>query len=465
MSTNAAVDVTQRVYRTTNPTTGEILHEWAQMSDDESSGLLRSAHDAFLEWRHVPVADRVTKFTHMADLIDSHTDALARQVTTEMGKPLAHSVAETGRAASIFRYYAEHGEALLADEALDVPGFARGVLRREPMGVVVGIAPWNGPMYQAMRVAAPNLMLGNSVILKPAEITAGSTLMLDELFAEAGFPSGVYQTGLLTTDQISALIADQRVRAVTLTGSDRAGSAVGEQAGHHIKPVVLELGGSDAFIVLDSADPAAAARLAAESRMWVGGQVCVSPKRVIVTDKNADRFIEEYAVHFNKQTLGDPLSPETTVGPLSSQEAADQLQGQLQDAIDKGATVVVPGGRVDGPGSFFAPAVITDLTPEMRLYTEEAFGPVGIVYRVTDADEAVSLANSSKYGLGGTVMGSTTEAEEVARRLDTGSVGINAWLGAPIEIPFGGTKASGFGRELGRSGMDQFANLKVYGIA
>jgi succinate-semialdehyde dehydrogenase/glutarate-semialdehyde dehydrogenase len=401
----------------------------------------------------------------MADVIDSHTDALARQVTTEMGKPLAQAVREVGRASSMFRYYAQHGVALLADETIEVPGFERAILRREPVGVVVGIEPWNGPMYQAMRATAPNLMLGNSVMLKPAEITAGSTLMFDELFAEAGFPAGIYQTSLLTTDQVSALIADRRVRAVTLTGSNKAGSVVAAQAGHHIKPIVLELGGSDAFIVLDSADPIAAARLAAACRIMLGGQVCVSPKRVIVTEKNADAFIEEYAAQFSAQKVGDPLDPETTVGPLSTPAAVDLLHSQLQDAIDHGATVVVPGGRIDGPGSYFAPAVITDITPRMRVYSEEAFGPLGMVYRVSTAAEAIELANSSQYGLGATVIGETAEAEEIARHLDTGSVGVNDWFGAPIEAPFGGTKASGFGRELGRTGMDQFANLKMYGIA
>lgn len=309
-------------------------------------------------------------------------------------------------------------------------------------------------------------MLGNTVLLKPSEITPGSTLLLDEVFREAGFPEHVYQTVLISTDQASDYIADTRVRAVTLTGSDRAGSAVGEQASRHIKPVVLELGGSDAYLVLDKADVDKAATHLAFCRLFIGGQVCASPKRAIVTEAVADRFIPAFVEAFGNQTIGGPLDPETTVGPLSSSVAADGLQAQLQDAIDKGATVLLEGGRVDGPGAFFAPAVLTDVTPEMRLYHEEAFGPLSVIYRVPDTEAAIELANSSAYGLGGTVFSEDVEeATEVARRLDTGAVGINGWLAAPTSIPFGGTKRSGVGRELGPVAMDAFANLKTYGTA
>jgi succinate-semialdehyde dehydrogenase/glutarate-semialdehyde dehydrogenase len=309
-------------------------------------------------------------------------------------------------------------------------------------------------------------MLGNTIAVRPSEVSAGSTRFLDHLFDEAGFPPHVYQTALLSTAQVSSAIADDRVRAITLTGSERAGTAVGEQAGRHVKPVVLELGGSDAFIVLDSADVSKAAQTAASCRLVIGGQVCCSPKRVILTEAVADAFIAEYVATFTAQKVGDPFDAETTIGPLATPVAADALQEQMQDALDKGAQVLVPGGRVDGPGAFFRPAVITGVTPDMRLFTEEAFGPLGVVYRVPDADAAVALANESAFGLGGTVFGEDAEeARRVAEALDTGMVGINEFLGAPIEIPFGGTKRSGVGRELGRSGMDQFANVKTYGIA
>jgi succinate-semialdehyde dehydrogenase/glutarate-semialdehyde dehydrogenase len=465
MTSQAVVDPATRRYRTVNPATGEVVREFATRTDAEAGALLARAHEAYLSWRETPVAERVRLFLRFADLLDKKADELAHLTTLEMGKPLAQSLGEAREIGAMYRYYAENGPELLADTHVQVPGFARVVTRREPVGVVLGIEPWNGPLYQAMRATAPNLMLGNTLLLKPSEVCPGSTLRFDELFAEAGFPADVYQTALVSTAQVSAYIADPLVRAVTLTGSDRAGSAIGEQAGRHIKPVVLELGGSDAFIVLESADVARAAGTAVTCRLLIAGQICLSPKRIIVTEAVADEFIARFTEEFSAQQLGDPFDPGTTVGPLSSVLAAELLQAQYQDAVDKGVTVLVPGGRVDGPGAFFRPAVITGITPAMRVYAEEAFGPLAMIYRVPDADAAVELANNSTYGLGGTVFGQTDEALQVARRLDTGGCGINGFLAAPIGIPFGGTKRSGVGRELGPSGMDPFANIKTYGIA
>ena len=466
MTIQAAVDPAARTYRTVNPATGEVLHEFAPLDDSEVVASIERAHDAYLAWRRTPLSERIALFRRMASLVEERGDELARLATVEMGKLLAISKGEVSTVAAIFRYYADNAPELLADEEVAVPGFSRAFIRREPVGVVLGIEPWNVPLYQAMRATIPNLMLGNTVLLKPSEISAGSTLALDGLFSEAGFPPSVYQTVLLSTAQASTVIADERVRAVTLTGSDRAGSAVAEQAGRHIKPVVLELGGSDAFVVLDSADVAQAAGYAAAYRLAISGQVCISPKRIIVTEKVADEFTAQFTAAFAAQKLGDPLDPETTVGPLSSAAAVELLEAQYQDAIDKGATVLVAGGRVNGPGAFFKPAVLTGITPDMRIYSEEAFGPLGMLYRVPDAEAAIELANDTKYGLSGTVFGrDLREAQRVASAIDTGGVGINGYLGAPIEIPFGGTKASGFGRELGRSGMDQFANIKTYGVA
>lgn len=464
MPAPVVIDPATRVYRTTNPATGEVIREFAPLVDSEAEALLTRAHLAFGSWRTTTPAHRSKLFATFADLVESNTDQLAELVTIEMGKPLAEAKDETRTAAEMFRYYAERGEELLADEKVDVPGFSQAVIRRESLGVVVGIEPWNGPLYMAMRVAAPNLMLGNTVLLKPAEICAASTMFFDHLFVEAGFPAGVFQTALVSAAQISNYISDPRVRAITLTGSDRAGSSIGEQAGRNVKPVVLELGGSDAFIVLDSADVKKAAEVASSRRLNWGGQICVSPKRVIVTEAVADEFIASYVETFTRQKVGDPLDPTTTFGPLSSVEAADGLQAQYQDALDKGATVLAHGGRIAGPGAFFQPAVLTDISPEMRIFSEEAFGPLGMVYRVADARAAVELANSSQYGLSATVFGAEGEARRVAALLDTGGVGINGFLGAPIQIPFGGTKRSGLGRELGRSGMDQYANIKTYAI-
>jgi succinate-semialdehyde dehydrogenase/glutarate-semialdehyde dehydrogenase len=455
----------QRSYRTLNPATGELLREYPFLEDAELEAKLAKAHEAFLAWREVPIAEKVALFTKVADLIEAKLPELAHQATLEMGKVLPHSQMEGAGAVGMFRYYAEHGEAQLADEVIESPGFSRLVLRREPVGVVLGIEPWNAPLYQAMRATAPNLILGNTVMVKPAELCAGSTLMYDDLFLEAGFPEGCYQTILASTDQCSTLITDERVRAVTLTGSDRAGSAVGEQAGRAIKPVVLELGGSDAFIVLDSANVELAAGTAAVCRLVLGGQACALPKRVIVTEGVAAEFTEKYVAAFAGQVMGDPFDEKSTIGPMSSQSAADLLQEQMDDAIAKGATVLLEGGKVDGPGSYFKPAVITGVTEEMRVFREEPFGPLGMIFTVPDADAAVELANGSPYGLGGAVFGEDSEALAVAHRLDTGGVGVNAFLGSPTEAPFGGTKRSGVGRELGgRTGIDMFANLKTYGF-
>lgn len=455
----------QRTYSTTNPATGELLREYPHLTDEEVEAKLALAHAAFLQWREVPVAERVALFRKVADLIEAKLPEMAHQTTLEMGKVLPHSLMEGAGGVGMFRYYAEHGEAQLADEVVESPGFSKLVLRREPVGVVLGIEPWNAPLYQAMRATAPNLILGNTVMVKPAEICAGSTLMYDELFLQAGFPEGCYQTLLASPEQCSTLIADERVRAVTLTGSDRAGSAVGEQAGREIKPVVLELGGSDAFIVLDSANVELAAGTAAVCRLVLGGQACALPKRVIVTEAVSAEFTEKYVAAFEAQVMGDPFDESSTIGPMSSQSAADLLQEQMDDAIAKGATVLLEGGKVDGPGFYFKPAVITGVTPEMRVFREEPFGPLGMIFTVPDADAAVELANSSPYGLGGAVFGEDAEALAVAHRLDTGGVGVNAFLGSPTEAPFGGTKRSGVGRELGgRTGIDMFANLKTYGF-
>lgn len=451
-----------RTYRTLNPASGELLREYDFIADAELEAKLATAHAAHLAWRDAPIAEKVSLFLEVADLIEAKLPELAHQTTLEMGKVLPHSLAEGAGAVDMFRYYAKYGEELLADETIEAPGFSKVVLRREPVGVVLGIEPWNAPLYQAMRATAPNLMLGNTVLLKPAEICAGSTLMYDEIFREAGFPEGCYQTILATPDQCSTLIADDRIRAVTLTGSDRAGAAVGAQASQHIKPVVLELGGSDAFVVLDSADVDLAVGTAAVCRLLLGGQACALPKRVIVTDGVADEFIEKYVANFAGQVMGDPFDEKSTIGPMSSQAAADLLQEQMEDAIAKGATVLLEGGKVDGPGSYFKPAVMTGITPEMRVYREEPFGPLGMIFRVADAEAAIALANDNPYGLGGAVFGEPDDALAVAGRLDTGGVGVNAFMGSPTEVPFGGTKRSGVGRELGRSGMDQFANMKSY---
>jgi succinate-semialdehyde dehydrogenase / glutarate-semialdehyde dehydrogenase len=466
MSAPTQVDPRTRTYRTTNPATGETIKNYEFVTPEEAEAKLAKAHAAQKEWEKTPIEERVRLFRRFVDLFEGKAEDFAHQVTLEMGKPIAQSRDEIGWVTAMFGYYADNGPEMLKETRATVQtatGPFETVTRREPLGVVLGIEPWNGPMYQAMRATAPNLFLGNTVLLKPAEICAGSTLMFDELFLEAGFPAGVYQTVLASVDQISTYIADPRIRAVTLTGSDRAGAAVGEQAGKYIKPAVLELGGSDAFIVLPSADVATAAGYAAQCRLAIGGQVCVSPKRVILVGKElAEQFVPTYTSVFESMVMGDGFDPQVTVGPLSSRAAVDGLQAQYEDAVAKGAKVLVPGGKQEGPGAFFKPAVITDIPKDARVYTEEAFGPLGMIYVVETVDEAIEFANSSIYGLGATVFGEPTEAFEVASQLDTGVTGVNTFAPALMEVGFGGTKRSGFGRELGPHGMDSFSNLRSY---
>ncbi|GAA1930983.1 NAD-dependent succinate-semialdehyde dehydrogenase [Microbacterium aoyamense] len=450
-------------FRTINPATGELVHEYPHPTAEGLESLVASAHAAFLAWSNTEVSDRAALFTRVADLFEERKDQFARAVTLEMGKPLIQSVVEADLAISMFRYYAERGAELLADEVLDVPGLSKAIVRKEPLGVVVGIEPWNGPLYQAMRAVAPNLMLGNTILLKPSEQCALSTLLFDALFQDAGFPAGVYQTALISHEQAAQLIADDRVRAVTFTGSERAGRVIGALAAENVKPVTLELGGSDPYVVLESADVAAAAATVCWWRLYIGGQVCISPKRIILEDGIADSFIDQFVPAFGNVVLGDGMDEATTLGPMISADAAARVQAQVDDAIDKGATVLLDGGQVDDT-AFFRPVALTGITPQMRIFQEEVFGPVAMIYRVADADAAVALANDTPYGLGGTVWGEQDAALAVARRIDTGGVGINGPLGSPIEIPFGGTKKSGTGRELGKSGMDGFANIKTYGL-
>jgi succinate-semialdehyde dehydrogenase/glutarate-semialdehyde dehydrogenase len=450
---------------TINPATGEKIFDHPTLGDAELLDLLAQADDAYQAWRLTSIDHRIGLFRAMASALDNCAEDFARVSSIEMGRPYPQSLGEANQVSTIFRYYADNAKKLLAPRPLNVPGFRHAETVPEAVGVVLAIEPWNSPLFQAMRAAAPNIMLGNTVILKPSSITPGSTLLFDRVFAEVGFPEHVYTTALFSASSAPTLIEDPRVRAITLTGSNAAGASVGEQAGRAGKPVVLELGGSDPFVVLDSADVDAAASTASMCRLLIGGQTCISPKRVILADSIADSFIEKYSAAFASQVVGDPFDEKTTVGPLASAEAADDLQELYQDAIDKGATVLVAGGRVAGPGAYFTPAVLTDITPDMRLYTEEAFGPIGMIYRVANADAAVELANDTIYGLGASVFGSEEEARAVAARIDSGSVAINSWLGGPVEVPFGGTKASGTGRELGPSGIEQFANVKTYAFA
>ncbi|GAA2126292.1 NAD-dependent succinate-semialdehyde dehydrogenase [Arthrobacter humicola] len=449
-------------YKTVNPATGETLKEFPVATAAEVEQALAASQEAFRAWRSGPAEDRAKILARVAELYLERQDELARLISTEMGKPLAQSRGEVKLVADIFSYYATEGPGFLKDEPLNVRGGGEAVVRSAPVGPLLGIMPWNYPYYQVARFAAPNLVLGNTILLKHAGSCPQSALAIEQIFKDAGLPDGAYVNLFLTNEQVAEIIADDRLQGVSLTGSERAGSAVAEVAGRNLKKYVLELGGSDPFIVLDSEDLDATVKAAVGGRMGNAGQACTASKRFIVVEDLYDAFVEKFTARMARIKPGDPLQADTTFGPLSSQSAADGLIEQIQDAVDKGASLRTGGHHVDGPGAFVEPTVLTDVTPDMRAFSEELFGPAAVIYKVANAAEAIELANGSPYGLGGSVFSAdVARAQEVADQLDTGMVFINSVAQTQADLPFGGVKRSGVGRELGRFGMDEFVNKKL----
>ncbi|WP_188780218.1 NAD-dependent succinate-semialdehyde dehydrogenase [Marmoricola endophyticus] len=454
------------LYTTTNPATGETLKEFDTLDDAGVQDALATAQKGFESWRDKSVEERADVLRAVAKAYDERADELARQVATEMGKPLNQATGELKLCSMIYSYYAEHGPELLADQPLDRMGAETTLVRRSPVGVLLGIMPWNFPHYQVARFAAPNLLAGNTILLKHAPICAGSAELIADVLHTSGVPQDAYVNVFLTNEQASDVIADPRVQGVSLTGSERAGAAVAEIAGKNLKKVVLELGGSDPFIVLDDADVDGVVKAAAMGRMMNCGQACNAPKRMIVADAIYDEFVEKLTASVSGMSTGDPLEEGTLVGPLSSKSAADGLMEQIQNAIDEGATVRAGGKAVDGPGAFVEPTVLTDITPDMRAFSEELFGPVAVVYKAGSVDEAVELANTSSYGLSGSVWSSDADAaQSVAERLDVGMSYVNEHGTTLPGLPFGGVKRSGFGRELGPWGLDEFVNKKLVRVS
>ncbi|MCP2625466.1 NAD-dependent succinate-semialdehyde dehydrogenase [Mycolicibacterium smegmatis] len=448
----------QPPYRSTNPATGDVLAEFDTTTDDQVAAAIAAADEAFRSWRTTPLDERTDVVRTVGKLLRERADDFAKLAQLEMGKKLGQGAGETRFSASIFEFYADRGAGLLADEPIPTFTGGQAVIRRQPVGVLLGVMPWNFPVYQIARFAAPNLVLGNTMLLKHAESVPQCALAFAELMRDAGVPEGVYTNLFATFDQVATIIADPRVQGVSVTGSERAGAAIAGLAGQSLKKCVLELGGSDPFIVLDG-DPKELARTAWNFRMHNMGQACNSNKRIIVLDTIYDDFVTELVAAAEAFT-GEEIAP------LSSRAAAENLAAQVADAVDKGATLHTGGVLAEAPKAYFTPAVLTGVTPGMRAYTEELFGPVAVVYRVADAEEAVALANSTDFGLGASVFSAdTARAEAVARRLEAGMVNVNTPSGDGPDIPFGGIKRSGFGRELGTLGIDEFVNKQVYVVA
>lgn len=453
---------------TTDPTTGKTLKTFEALTDAELEDKLARAATAFLSYRTTSFADRAGWTRRAAQLLEQDVEQLADLMTTEMGKTLKASRLEVGKCAAGLRYYAEHAPTMLADVPADATAVhaSRALTRYQPLGPVLAVMPWNFPMWQAMRFAAPALMAGNVGLLKHASNVPQTALWMEALFRRAGFPADVFQTLLLGSDRVEAVLRDKRVVAATLTGSTPAGKAIASVAGDELKPTVLELGGSDPFVVLPSADLAKAAGVATTARCQNNGQSCIAAKRFIV---HADVY-EEFALLFqaamDKQVLGDPRDEATTIGPLATEQGRSDVEELVQDAVDKGARVLTGGRRPEGPGWFYPATLIEAITPDMRIFTEEVFGPVASLYRVADLTEAIALANATEFGLGSNVWTTDeAEAERFVNEVEAGMVAVNGMTTSYPELPFGGVKTSGYGRELADLGIREFCNAKSVWVA
>ena len=456
---------------TVNPATGELLQSFEPMDAEAVEARLVMAAAGAARWARSTFAERSRLLVTAAELLEGEVPDIAHTITTEMGKPFAQAKGEVAKCAHGFRWFAENAEAMLSDREVPVDA-SLGLITYQPLGVVLAIMPWNFPLWQVARFIAPAVMVGNVGLLKHAPSVPRTALVLEDLFRRAGAPDGVLQTLLIGTDQVPAIISDDRVAAVTLTGSVGAGRAVAAQAGAAGKKVVLELGGSDPFIVLPSADLDRAVPVAVQGRVQNAGQSCIAAKRFIVHAEVAEEFTGRFVAAMAALSVGDPFDPATEVGPLVNAAAVDGIEAQVEDARAKGATILCGGERVTGPGGpdrpgyFYRPTVITDIAPGMRVATEEVFGPVALLYVVADADEALALANDTEFGLGSSVW--TTDPDEqqrFAKELQAGQVFVNGMTASMPQLPFGGIKSSGIGRELSSFGLHEFCNVKSVWIA
>lgn len=447
-----------------NPTTGVVEHEFDALDSVGVERALTLAHETWLTYRGTSFDQRTEWLRAAADLLDADAESLAKTITAEMGKPLGQAEGEVHKSARVLRFYAEHAAEFLAPEPLSNPSTVdaqRAYVAYQPIGPVLAVMPWNYPVWQVIRFAAPALAAGNVGLLKHASNVPQTALYLQELFERAGFPKGAFQTLLISSRQVEPVIRDPRVAAVTLTGSEPAGRSVASIAADEVKKAVLELGGSDPFVVLPSTDLDEAVAQGVAARISNNGQACINAKRFIVHEAVYAEFLEKFVDAFSKLRLGDPTDAATQVGPLSGEQAREDLLELIEDARAHGASVLVGGSAPEGPGWFLEPTVISNIPRSARLFYEEAFGPVASVYRVADIDEAIALANDTPFGLGAAAWtNDEAEQQRLAAELDAGNVVINGIVVSYQELPFGGTKRSGFGRELAAEGIREFTNVK-----
>ncbi|TDW92470.1 NAD-dependent succinate-semialdehyde dehydrogenase [Kribbella sp. VKM Ac-2566] len=448
------------MYSVTDPARGVLVEEVANSTEEEVRAAIGRVHAAYPDWRRRTVGERAAIVARAADLFAERTDELAAIMTLEMGKRVNEGRGEVGIVVDIFRYYAEHGPALLADEPIDLKD-GKAVITKGPIGALLGIMPWNFPCYQVARFVAPNLVLGNTILLKHASICPRSARAIEEILHAAGVPDDVYVNTYASSRQIPAILADPRIAGVSLTGSEQAGISVAAEAGKNLKKTVLELGGSDPLIILDTDDLDETVNATATARMRNCGQSCNAPKRMIVLAGLYDEYVDRLTKRVAEYYLpGEPADPATKLPPLASAAAADEVAAQVAKAVEQGATLRTGGRRIT-PGAYLEATVLTDVTPEMDAYYEEIFGPVVIVFEAADEDDAVRLANDTPFGLGASVWGTDPDRNRrVADRIDAGMVYLNRAGGSQADLPFGGIKRSGLGRELGPAGIEEFMNKK-----
>jgi succinate-semialdehyde dehydrogenase/glutarate-semialdehyde dehydrogenase len=453
-------------YQTVNPYTGEVLATYTEISDTELQDVLSRAQSAYETWRQRTFDDRKEITKRAAQIMRERADEFARLLTLEMGKRISESREEVGLSADILDYYADHAESFLAPHRLDTdPQEGDAVVVSSPLGVLLGVQPWNFPYYQVARFAAPNIMAGNVVMIKHASIVPQSALAFAGLWAEAGAPQGVYTNVFADKEQVSKIIGDPRVRGVGLTGSESAGKAVASRAGKAVKKTTMELGGSDPLIALPDADVDKTVEWAVWGRMHNCGQSCVASKRFLVANEIADEFLEKFKQALGRFCAGDPMDEQTTLPPLSSQSAADALKAQVAEAVEHGAEAITVGDPVPATGAFVQPTILMGVKRDNPVYGQELFGPVAMFFRVEDEDEALSIANDTDYGLGGSVFTSDTKhGKEIAERIDSGMVFVNHPTWSKPGLPFGGVKKSGYGRELSWLGIQEFVNKKLINV-